>query len=282
MGRLLFLPLLVLPVLPLGGAARDAGAAPPATPSAYEDLVREYTDSRPAAGGGFETRFDYGALRDREDGPELRAAIRKAFLGVDPGALAPATRIAWAVNAYNFFIIDLVTEHYVNAAGDTLRSITDLGKGDVSVFREKRFTLGGTRYSLDSFERRFVFGDADTTGGKRPSGLDPRLHFVLVCAARSCPPLLPVPSDSTALEAHLDFVVRNTLRNPAHLRMEPADPPRIRVSRLFDWYRGDFGAERGLREFLGAYAPARIGEQVRREGAVLDPSLDWDWSLNDP
>jgi hypothetical protein len=200
---------------------------------------------------------------------------------VDPDTLDAAARAAWAVNTYNFLVIDLVVEHFVDGAGDTLRSIADIGGEDFSIFDEKRFTVGNTKYSLDSFERHFVFLDADTTGGKRPPGLDPRLHFVLVCGARGCPPLLAVPSDPATQGAHLDRAVRNALRNPNHLRMEPGDPPRIFASRIFQWYRGDFGGERGVRSFLAAYAPPSVAARVE-EGATLDPSLDWDWRLNRP
>jgi hypothetical protein len=104
--------------------------------------------------------------------------------------------------------------------------------------------------------------------------IDPRYHFVLVCAARGCPPLLPVPFGFG--DEMLDYAVRNALRSPRHFWWEEG---RAHVSQIFTWYAADFGwTEGGIRGFLKRYAP--IPDNVTEFEIVAD--IPWDWSLNEP
>ena len=267
-------------ILAAGSVSRAAGSGGdlPEAPRAYADLLAAYVVTTTDDARGAETTFDYAALHARPDGAALRQGIRDAFLAVDPAALPPAVRRAWAVNAYNFFVMDLVTENLVGEGGDTLASIADIGAGSFSVFDEERFAVAGTRYSLNRFEHHFLFDDIDRKSGLIPEGLDPRFHFALVCAARGCPPLFAEPFRAATLDAQLGNAARNALTVPRQLTRKG---PVLHVSKIFTWYAADFGGRDGIDRFLARYAPEPVRFAYDKgviEAVLTD--LDWDWSLN--
>ncbi len=262
-----------------------AGAAPPpgsrrAAPPGYAQILDAFLVQVPRAGGGTTTRFDYLGFW-RQPGEEGRMdLLRKQFESVDPEALSDSARTAWAINAYNFLVIDQVMQHLVGVAGDTLDSISRIGPRPLAVFDEPLITVAGTTYSLNSFERHFLFRDVDRSSGTVPPGLDPRLHFALVCAARGCPPLRPAPYPVGNLDEALDAAVRGALRNPDQLRR---DGDTLHLSKIFDWYAVDFGGQPGIRAFLARYAPDPVREALAGgKIAHITADIDWDWSLNRP
>jgi hypothetical protein len=190
-----------------------------------------------------------------------------------------ATRQAWAVNAYNFTIIDVIMEQLL--AGDDVVSIADIGAGDFAVFEEGILEVGGETYSLNRFETHFLFHDIDRKTRVVPDGLDPRFHFVLVCAAKGCPPLWPEPFRPEKLDAQLDEATQNALSSPRHLRVKGRE---VHVSKLFDWYGRDFDGYGGPAGFLRRYAPESVREALddEKNRLAVHPDLEWDWSLNRP
>jgi uncharacterized protein DUF547 len=248
----------------------------PYAPSGYAQLLRDYVVEIPALGGGIESRFQYAQFSASANQVALRGDLRRRFLSVNPEAMDPATRHAWAVNAYNFLVIDLVVEHFVAPGKDTLTSIRELGPKPLAVFEETRYTVANEAYSLNSFEKHFVFDDKD--GKTAP--VDPRYHFVLVCAAKGCPPLLSWPIAPEDLDDTLDRAVRNALRTPGQLRL---DGKTLHVSKIFDWYAADF-QERNPRAFLSRYAPDDVRLALSQKDKVKEirPDIEWDWDLNRP
>ena len=139
----------------------------------------------------------------------------------------------------------------------------------------------GHRYSLDAFERHFLFADFDRRGdAPPPAQLDTRVHFAIVCAARGCPPLATSPYRASTLDADLDAAARDALLSPFHLR---ADQRTLRysISSIFDWYAKDFGGRAGVIEFLKRYAPENAAGQIADRGErALAGFIPWDWKLN--
>ncbi len=264
---------------PAGASGPDAARESVAAPAPYRWMLERFTVVDPLPAGGYVSRFDYGRFAAQGDQADVRSYLDDAFEHVRPDTLSAAERTAWAVNAYNFFVIDAVMEHLVGANGDTLASIADIGAKRFAVFDRPRIRVAGVDYGLDAFEKHFVFGDPDRERRKIPAGLDPRLHFALVCAARGCPALRPGPYTADSLDAELDTAVRNALGNPDRMWLR-ADT--LHVSKIFDWYRPDFDPG-GPRDFIYRYAP----EPVRRaleagRVRVIAPDVPWDWRLNRP
>jgi hypothetical protein len=252
----------------------------PSSPSGYERLLKEFVIREPLPGGGFDTRIDYSRLAADPESRKLCEEIKDRFLSVNPLAMDQRTRQAWAVNAYNFLVIDLVVNNLHTPEGGDLASIADIGGGNFEVFDEP-LEVGDHLTSLNHLERFYVFLGVDRDAETIPELLDPRFHFALVCGARGCPPLWPVPFQPESLDEQLEEATRNALMNPRQIHL---DGRIVRVSKIFEWYEVDFTHAGGVEGFLGQYAPEHVRSVINtrpRRMKVL-PDIEWDWSLNRP
>jgi len=263
--------------------------------SGLQRLLDEFLVAISPPGAPLETAFQYDQLFVQLDRRERLGSIRRQLLAVPPSRMDDATRKAWAINTYNFVVIETVTEHlYVGARpinGEAARIFVRRKNASVQEIRmpEGRFfdaallEIEGVKYSLNRFERHFLFGDFDAASkDPPPSRLDPRFHFALVSAARSSPPLLPRAYRPDSLEAQLDSAVRNFLASPRNLRWDEERGVLMGTS-LFSWYAADFGGSAGVISFVRRCAPPSILELIEsRKIPWVSAFFPWDWSLNQP
>lgn len=274
-----------------GGELAAAPDAPAAAPfPLYQALLDDHlvvTVPHP-----LETRFDYVKLHDNLGRFERLSRVRRELLAVSPAALAPAARRAWAINTYNFLVIEAVTHDLVSTRvskyqmGDGWRGILNANVQQIRVegvplFQAPLVEIDGVAYSLDRFERTFVFDGWDLkSDAPRPAALDPRPHFALVCAAQGCPPLRPRAYRADSLDAQLDAAVREALAHPNQLKWSP-ETGQLGASAIFEWYAADFGGPERAFEFLVRYAPADVAPALaKREVKRIDRVLPWSWKLN--
>jgi hypothetical protein len=113
--------------------------------------------------------------------------------------------------------------------------------------------------------------------------LDPRVHFALVCASRSCP-LVAVYSPHR-IDQQLDQAATSFIRGGGF----ELDAPhaRVRLSRLFQWYAPDFGGKwlgigdkRPILRFIAEYLPPSEAGIVQRPWRWDVRFSEYDWSLN--
>jgi hypothetical protein len=210
-------------------------------------------------------RVDYAALHRQARRP--LAAYLAALSGAcrtDYERWTTAERIAFWINAYNAFTVQLVLDHY------PIASIRSIGWLPGAAFR-RRFIpmadLEGRSISLDDIEHETL----------RKAFHEPRIHFALVCAARSCPALREEAYRGADLDRQLDDQGRAFLRDPAKNRVDGATRT-LYLSSIFEWFRGDFQEAAGsLPSFVARYLdgdPATVAD-YRVE------FLDYDWALND-
>jgi len=223
-------------------------------------------------------RVDYAALVQDRSGLDL---YLRELAATDPVVIAQAsvpTQIAFWVNAYNACMLQQIADNYPirplrSILGRIKNALADRPANSVwqikDVFGHEFCAIAGEERSQDGIEHDLI----------RPLG-DPRIHFVVNCAAVSCPPLLPEALRPETLDAQLDAAVRALVRNPQHVRLVQGDAPAVEVNRVLDWYKDDFGGEEGVRQFLAKY--------LEPDGAahVLDPQtelrfMEYDWHLND-
>jgi hypothetical protein len=262
-------PLLLVVLLLLGQAAH---AAPDPAHAALDALLRRHVAWNAA---GVATTVSYaGIARERA---ELRRVLDgySAVTRAEYDAMPRDERLAFLINAYNAWTIELVLTKYPD-----LKSIRDLGSLIQSPWKKRFFTLLGESRSLDDVEHGMI---------RAPGAFDePRIHFVVNCASIGCPALRPDAIVAARLDAQLEDSTRRFLRDPTRNRFD-AVSGRLEVSKIFDWYGGDF--TRGWRgiasreQFFGRYAellaadPA--GQATVREGRARIAFLDYDWNLND-
>ena len=221
---------------------------------------------------GVATTVDYdGMARDRA---ALRAVL-DTMSAVTPARFegwARDQRLAFLIDAYNAFTVDLILTRWPDLA-----SIKDLG----SLFRSpwaKRFVplLGEVR-TLDDIEHGMIRGNPDLN--------DPRIHFAVNCASIGCPALQPRAWQAVDLEASLEAATRAFLADRSRNRLNGGV---LELSPLFDWYAGDFATPwrgtRTLRGFLSAYADALDlpvnARTALAEGRLRIDFTDYDWRLN--
>ena len=123
---------------------------------------------------------------------------------------------------------------------------------------KKWIRLGDKTYSLNEIENEII----------RPKFDEPRMHFAVNCAAKSCPPLANHAYTEDNLESMLEARTRAFINDPTYNAISASS---VRVSRIFDWYGEDFD---NLIEFLNQYSATKI-----HSDAVVE-FQEYDWSLN--
>jgi hypothetical protein len=159
-------------------------------------------------------------------------------------------RLAYWINAYNAFTVKLIVDNYpVNS----IRDIYDGNPWDV-----KWIELEGNTFSLNQIEHEIIRKRFD----------EPRIHFAVNCAARSCPPLVNRAFTAEHLNAMLKKATQQFLTNPAYNKI---DTKQAELSKIFDWYGSDFG---DINQFLEQYVPSQISPETPIK------FMEYDWVLN--
>ena len=101
---------------------------------------------------------------------------------------------------------------------------------------------------------------------------EPRIHFALVCASKSCPPLRPEAYRDSVLDAQLDDQARAFLNDRSKNRYDD-EKKTLYLSKIFDWFDDDFEKATGtVRDYVAQYLSVPKGARIRY--------LSYDWSLN--
>lgn len=218
----------------------------------FDQVLQEHVDER--------GRVNYTKLKAN---PEKFEAYLDLLAFAKPEELSYNEQLTFWINAYNALVIKGVIDHY---------PITSVRKVKLfnGFFSRLKFQVAGKMYTLDQIEHGII----------REEFVDPRAHFVLVCASRSCPPLWTRAYTAETLEERLETATLNFLRNPEHVRIDRAKR-HVYVSKIFKWYDDDFkeGYE-GVADFLADYLPPEDAEFLESTD-VKFRYLDYDWTLND-
>ena len=160
-------------------------------------------------------------------------------------------KMAYWINAYNAFTLKLIVDNY------PAKSILNFDGG--KTWDVKRIRIGEKKYSLNNIENDIL----------RPQFKDARIHFAINCAAKSCPPLRNRAYAAATLDSTLEARTKAFINNPAFNTITAS---KARVSRIFEWYAGDFG---DLKKFLNKYA------DVQLKSSAVVTYTEYDWDLNE-
>jgi hypothetical protein len=219
------------------------------------------------------SEVDYAGLKGNRKDLDTYMSLLAEASPEKHAELFPTTahELAYWLNAYNAFITRGVVDRYPVA------SVRDLGFL-WGFFRQKIFTAGGTRMSLNRIEHDIL----------RKRFLDPRIHFAIVCASVSCPRLSREAFRAEGLHDHLDRLARQFMNERRSVTIDPGRGE-VRLNSIFKWYREDFEkpmGDNGPKQSLIAYIRLYLSDANRK---VLDelkePKIsfhDYDWGLNEP
>lgn len=205
-------------------------------------------------------KVDYAKLKAN---PEKLEAYLDLLAVAKPAEMPYNTQLAFWINTYNALIIKGVIDHYPTKS---VRKVKLFG----GFFSRLKFQVAGETYSLNQIEHDII----------RSEFVDPRVHFALVCASKSCPPLENTVYLPEIIEEQLDAVTLKFVTDPEKVRFDRAKR-RVYLSKIFKWYKKDFteGYD-GVADFLADYLPSEDAEFVLAKDVKFH-YLDYDWTLND-
>jgi|SRR5688572_18588162 len=179
-------------------------------------------------------------------------------------------QIAYLINAYNAIVLQQVIDDYPIQRSTNpsalVRPANSVWQID-GFFDKLKHRLVGNNLTLDQIEHEWL----------RAKLKEPRIHFALVCAALSCPPLRHEAYSAEKLDAQLDDQARQFLNDRDRNRF---GAERGQLSEIFKWFADDFGGESGLRTYLGKYLNAELRARIQNSAYTID-YIDYDWTLND-
>lgn len=159
-------------------------------------------------------------------------------------------RLAYWINAYNAFTIKLIVNNF------PLNSIMDLDGG--KPWDKSWISIGDQTYSLNDIEHKII----------RPKFGDPRIHFAVNCAAKSCPPIANKAYTENNVNSLLEQRTKQFINDASYNNIENGN---VKVSKIFDWYGEDFG---DLVGYLNKYLESKIDADTEIS------FIDYDWNLN--
>lgn len=221
---------------------------------------------------------------------------------IKAGKNGHATLAAFIINVYNLTVLVAQTTVGVSTSVWTR----------AAYFKETGVTFRDGFYSLDDLEHGLLRGNAgnvpyfgerdarrvnvvdwsqvgiNTPGKTKP--VECRVHFALNCGARGCPPISRFTGGDLLTE--LTTAARAFCEGDDHVFVENWNKKyghlTVRLSRLFYWYKKDFGDDLELVRKLARWCPPgsekqkRMNEFVANEngGAVAIKYAPYDWETN--
>jgi len=229
---------------------------------------------------------DYSLLCDSDAYAMYRAVCTPQLCALDLKALATReAQLAFWINLYNALVIDAVITF------DVQQSVTEERFGLFRFFRRAAYEVSGHRCSCEDIEQGILrgnrgnpyvpgphFASSDPRTAWVMGQPDPRIHFALNCASRSCPPVGVY--DAERIDEQLDLAARNFV--DADVEVDE-DAGVVRLSSIFRWYAADFGGKTGLPAFLTRFLPEDDERRhwIAAQGdRITFAHKAYDWTLN--
>ncbi|TWU24297.1 hypothetical protein Pla52o_22240 [Novipirellula galeiformis] len=228
-------------------------------PSHWDALLKRYVDE--------DGNVNYTGWK--QSAADVRAL--EAFLvhlsSANPSARATqAAKLAFWINAYNAVTVHGILREYPTTS---IRNHTAKLIG-YNIWDDLLLTVGGKPYSLNQMEHEVL----------RKMG-EPRIHFAIVCASRSCPRLLNEAYTAERLDTQLTINTKVFLANPGNFQYDAAGR-RFQLSSILDWFGEDFGRDQAAQlRTIAPYLPSRAAYDAAIANSVSVSHLDYDWGLND-
>jgi hypothetical protein len=191
-------------------------------------------------------------------------------------------KLAFWINIYNTAVIHGVIE----------LGLENSVKEAFGFFNRVIYEIGGFRFSLNEMEHGILRGNQ-----RHPYGLlkpfrrkdprrefivlpyDPRIHFALVCGARSCPPIGFYEAEQIDFQLQL---ASESFINSAQVQILRKEKT-VFISKIFQWYKTDFGgSDSALIDFLLSFLDEGKHKTFLQQNRdkIRIRYQPYDWKLN--
>lgn len=231
--------------------ATPTSNAAPVDHSAWDKLLKKHVNDK-----GF---VNYTAFK--KDYDELKKYLDMLSASAPNGKWSKEEQLAYWINAYNAFTVQLILDHYPG-----ISTIKDIGSKIKIPFVSdawtvKFITIGGKKMDLNNIEHGIIRKKFD----------EPRIHFALVCAAKSCPPLRNEAFVAERLDKQLDEQGRDFMNDKGKNNVTKG---KAEISKIMDWYGGDFTKKMPIVDWINKYAAVKIDKNTPIS------HMDYNWDLN--
>ncbi|PKL89678.1 MAG: DUF547 domain-containing protein [Ignavibacteriae bacterium HGW-Ignavibacteriae-2] len=191
----------------------------------------------------------------------------------NPETLTREEQLSFWINAYNSFTLKAIVDNY------PVKSINDLHTGGLilgsllktTIWDDDFITINSNRYSLNDIEHNIL----------REIFEEPRIHFAIVCASISCPPLRNEAFEANIINEQLNdqaiLFLNDASRNFFDLKERTAH-----LSKIFDWFDEDFGdSDKKVMLYISKFLPDAIKKSILREPQNWNIKYkSYNWNLN--
>lgn len=195
-------------------------------------------------------RVDYKSLKG--DG-KLESLITE-ISNTDASKLSPLEKKAFYINAYNLLVINAIAKDY------PINSPMDI----TGFFDGVKHKIAGEKKTLDEVENKIL----------RPTYDDSRFHFVLVCGAVGCPPIINKAYFPETLDKQMEKQARLAINNN-FINVDVANKT-VEVSEIMKWYKEDFTSKSQTEiDYINKYRTVKIPEDFKLRYSK------YNWALNE-
>lgn len=196
-----------------------------------------------------DNKIKYKAIKDA---PEALQKLTDFIADADVSQYSEAQRKAFYINSYNIMVIKTAIDNY------PIKQPLEVS----GFFDGIKHKIAGKKTTLNNFEQKELLQRYK----------DGRLHFVLVCAAVSCPPIANFAYMPDLLEEQLDARTKAAMNDPKFIRVDEFAGT-YAISKIFEWYAADF--KPNAKTYINKYRDTPLPDDAKLS------SYPYDWTLND-
>lgn len=225
----------------------------------FDALLKRYVDAQ--------GDVNYAGWKQSAQDTQALDGYLAALSAASPGTQASrSAQLAFWINAYNAVTIRGILREYPTTS---IRNHTAKLLG-YNIWDDLKLHVGGAEYSLNQMEHEIL----------RKMG-EPRIHFAIVCASRSCPRLLNEAYTADKLEQQLMLNTKVFFANEGNFQYDPQRRT-FQLSSILKWFGEDFGSTQAEQlRTIAPYLPNRAAYDAAVANSVSVSYLDYDWGLND-
>ncbi len=204
------------------------------------DLLKKYV---------VEGKVDYPGLQNENNLKDLIDDISSA----DVSKYSNQEKKAFYINAYNLLVINsIVTAYPINSPMDV-----------TGFFDGVKHQIAGEKKTLNDIENKILRAVYD----------DPRFHFVLVCGAIGCPPIINEAYFPERLDEMMEKQALASV-NTGFIQVDNTNKT-VEVSEIMKWYKEDFTSKNQTEiDYLNKYRKTKIPTDYKLSYSK------YNWTLN--